>query len=734
MRLAMIGLGRDGRQHDRAADARRTRGRRLRPQRRRGRSSTRRSGATRRHDLTRRRREARGAAHRLDHGARRAIRSTTRSPRSLPGLSQGDIIIDGGNSNFHDTMRRGAGAREVEGIEFIDSGTSGGIWGLENGYCLMVGGGDDAVQALRADLHGARAAGRLRARRARPGAGHYVKMVHNGIEYGMLQAYAEGYEILHASKDFRSSTCTQIAEVWHTAASCARGSTSSPRRAFENDAELERPQGLRRRLGRGPLDGAGSDRPRRAGAGDHAVAAHALPLAADRLVRREGDRRAAQRIRRPRGEEVMTTRAPSSPRDRARRRSARQRATRADPCTMVIFGALGDLSQRKLMPAIYQLAEQKLFPTNFAVLGVGARSETTDDGVPRRRCARRSASSDEMQRRRRRRCGSGCATGLFYVVRRSHEARTPTSTIEQAPRPRSKRSVAASRAQPAVLSRRAAERLRADAASIFGERARAADAHDRRAAVGARRRSRSRSAATSRRARALNRSRARRSSPSTRSIASITTSARRRSRTSSCCASRTRSSSRSGTGSTISHVQITAAETVGVEERGKYYEEAGVVRDMFQNHLLQLLTLTAMEPPSALTADAVRDEKVKVLRSIRWLTPRRCRATSVRAQYAAGDDRRQAVPGYRDEPDVAPDVDHADVRRGAPLRRQLALERRAVLPALRQAAGEARVGDRRAVPRAAASDVRAEGGRGDAPEHAGDARAAERRRLAATSR
>jgi glucose-6-phosphate 1-dehydrogenase len=105
----------------------------------------------------------------------------------------------------------------------------------------------------------------------------------------------------------------------------------------------------------------------------------------------------------------------------------------------------------------------------------------------------------------------------------------------------------------------------------------------------------------------------------------------------------------------ISHVQITAAEEVGVEARGKYYEEAGVIRDMFQNHLLQLLALTAMEPPPSMTADAVRDEKVKVLRSVRWLTPESIPRDAVRAQYAAGTARGRPVVGYRDEPDVAKD-------------------------------------------------------------------------------
>ncbi len=103
----------------------------------------------------------------------------------------------------------------------------------------------------------------------------------------------------------------------------------------------------------------------------------------------------------------------------------------------------------------------------------------------------------------------------------------------------------------------------------------------------------------------------------------------------------------------VHHVQITAAESVGVEHRGKYYEEAGVVRDMFQNHLLQLLTLMAMEPPVTFSADAVRDEKVKVLRAIRPITPAMMHDYSVRGQYGPGIIDGRTVPGYRQEPDVA---------------------------------------------------------------------------------
>lgn len=115
----------------------------------------------------------------------------------VPRLSAGDIVIDGGNSNYHDTRRRAA-ALAQDGIELLDCGTSGGIWGLENGYCLMVGGSREAFARCE-EIFRALAQEGGYARVGDAGAGHYVKMVHNGIEYGLLQAYAEGYEILNAS-------------------------------------------------------------------------------------------------------------------------------------------------------------------------------------------------------------------------------------------------------------------------------------------------------------------------------------------------------------------------------------------------------------------------------------------------------------------------------------------------------------------------------------------------------
>ena len=138
------------------------------------------------------------------------------------------------------------------------------------------------------------------------GAGHYVKMIHNGIEYAMLQGYAEGYEILHASKTFPKLDLAQISEVWQYGSVVRSWLNELAASAFKNDLNAVGHQGLGRRFRRGPLDRAGGDRPRRAGAGDHAVPAGALPLATDRLVRRQGHRGVAQRVRRPRGEALMS--------------------------------------------------------------------------------------------------------------------------------------------------------------------------------------------------------------------------------------------------------------------------------------------------------------------------------------------------------------------------------------------------------------------------------------------
>ena len=116
----------------------------------------------------------------------------------LPLLEDGDTIVDGGNSNFRDSQRRAAQAKQ-KGVYFMDAGVSGGIWGLENGYCIMVGGDDAGFQLVEPAIKTLAPEGGY-AHVGPPGAGHFVKMVHNGIEYGLMQAYAEGFEIMNASE------------------------------------------------------------------------------------------------------------------------------------------------------------------------------------------------------------------------------------------------------------------------------------------------------------------------------------------------------------------------------------------------------------------------------------------------------------------------------------------------------------------------------------------------------
>ena len=151
-------------------------------------------------------------------------------------LQKGDVIIDGGNSNFHDSMRR-AEELKTKGIEFIDAGTSGGIWGLANGYCLMIG-ASDAAFALCEPIFKTLAPENGYAHVGPPGAGHYVKMIHNGVEYGMLQAYAEGYEILHASKNFKLDL-HQIAKVWNQGSVVRSWINELAEEAFAKDANLD---------------------------------------------------------------------------------------------------------------------------------------------------------------------------------------------------------------------------------------------------------------------------------------------------------------------------------------------------------------------------------------------------------------------------------------------------------------------------------------------------------------
>ncbi len=128
-------------------------------------------------------------------------------------LSPGDIIVDGGNSNYKETVRRADMLRR-KGVEMVDVGTSGGVWGLTEGYSMMAGGSDSAIAQIRPALETLAPSADTGWGHVGPnGAGHYVKMVHNGIEYGMMQAYAEGFEILRAKEEF-GLDLHQISQIW----------------------------------------------------------------------------------------------------------------------------------------------------------------------------------------------------------------------------------------------------------------------------------------------------------------------------------------------------------------------------------------------------------------------------------------------------------------------------------------------------------------------------------------
>lgn len=128
-------------------------------------------------------------------------------------LSEGDMILDGGNSNYKDSMRRGQELAE-SGIDFMDAGTSGGVWGLTEGYSMMLGGSVEAFARIEPLIQTLAPSPNSGYGHVGPvGAGHFVKMVHNGIEYGLMQAYAEGFELMKAREDM-SLDMAQIAEIW----------------------------------------------------------------------------------------------------------------------------------------------------------------------------------------------------------------------------------------------------------------------------------------------------------------------------------------------------------------------------------------------------------------------------------------------------------------------------------------------------------------------------------------
>ncbi len=165
---------------------------------------------------------------------------TEKAIQELSGLlDKGDLIVDGGTSNFRDSIRR-AGELEKQGLLFMDAGTSGGVWGLKIGYCLMVGGSDEAFKRIEPALKTlAPEAGYAHVGPA--GAGHFTKMVHNGIEYAMLQSYAEGFEILEASQF--DLDLHQLAALWNHGSVVRSWLLELAESAFDKDPDLSKIRG-----------------------------------------------------------------------------------------------------------------------------------------------------------------------------------------------------------------------------------------------------------------------------------------------------------------------------------------------------------------------------------------------------------------------------------------------------------------------------------------------------------
>ena len=251
-----------------------------------------------------------------------------------PLLKRGDCVIDGGNSFWRDDVRRGK-SLAAEGIDYVDVGVSGGVWGLERGFCMMIGGRRETAERLD-PIFKTLAPGRgsippTPGRDGRNpsveegylyagpcGAGHFVKMVHNGVEYGLMQAYAEGFDILRnadaptVDADHRFTLdVADVAEVWRRGSVVSSWLLDLTSIALAHEEQLELLFRLRRGFGRGPLDVAGGDR--RGGAGRSAVggALRALPLAQGAHFRREDHLGDAQGLRRPcrAGQEGVTRRS-----------------------------------------------------------------------------------------------------------------------------------------------------------------------------------------------------------------------------------------------------------------------------------------------------------------------------------------------------------------------------------------------------------------------------------------
>src|SRR3989475_651332 len=459
-------------------------------------------------------------------------------------MTKGDVIIDGGNSFYKDDVRRKKMV-EPQGIHYIDAGTSGGVWGLERGYCLMIGGPRDVVERLdaifktlapgmgsiartpgREKLAGTAEQGYLYC--GPSGAGHFVKMVHNGIEYGLMQSYAEGLDI------FKNATSKDLEPDLH----------------------------------------------------------YDLDLADITEVWRRGSR--------------MATGLRPAP-----------------PCTFVIFGAAGDLTKRKLLPALYNLKAAGLLPRRFAIVGVTRKEKTHEEF--------REEQTKDIHEFATQRIDEtlweelrGC---LYYQAGEFTDPATYTKLEallkEVSTTHGTGDNVLFYLATPPEFFGEIVKRLGETGLSRQGAGAwrhvvvEKPFGHDLESAR----------ALNAELSRVLEENQIFRidhylGKETVQNIMGF----------------------RFATGflepvwnrNYVDHVQITVAETVGVEDRGGYYDKAGVVRDMMQNHMLQLLAPGALEPPTSFHAEAERAERVKGVKAMRSFKPADVLKATVRGQVGPG--------------------------------------------------------------------------------------------------
>ncbi len=275
-------------------------------------------------------------------------------------LEPGDTIVDGGNSNFRDSQRRHKEARKAK-ISFVDAGVSGGIWGLEVGFCLMVGGDKAPVKRLRPIFESLAPEDGF-AHVGPSGAGHFTKMIHNGIEYGLMQAYAEGFEIMRHSEfplDLRrggGNLAARLGRSLLAARASLRGLREGGPPPRQNVAPFVEDSGegrwtIAEAIARG-----------HPGAGDLRGPVRALLVAPVRgrllrpgAMRRSGTSSAAMRSRLSSRRRPGQIRGELDSAENPLLEGLRLRRT-PEPCALVIFGASGDLTQRKLFPALYSLA------------------------------------------------------------------------------------------------------------------------------------------------------------------------------------------------------------------------------------------------------------------------------------------------------------------------------------------------------------------------------------------